>query len=211
MYGDIRHVMCDMLIGPATKLAYRWMWLRAGWKPGKIVATCRDLGSAMGRTPQAAANWIDRLKEHDLIDVYARNKQTGEMHISVLPPIVPDSYSQFPDLFAEWPAPKEPDDLARVMRYRGRTLSPASKLAYSWFWMLTNGDPGEIVTSYNDLGVALGRSTSAATEWPQQLEGHDLIAIGERRRRKIQVFVFGPNPACPRPQVAGPGESALDL
>ena len=48
---DLKLLLADRKLGPASKLAYITMWNLAGRSPGRIVITAEWLGATCGRSP----------------------------------------------------------------------------------------------------------------------------------------------------------------
>ncbi len=75
----------DEVIGPAVKLAFEVLWHYAGGRPGYILITARWLGSQLGRSPSAAADWLKTLEDEELIEIVDRDKR-GSLHVYVYHP-----------------------------------------------------------------------------------------------------------------------------
>jgi hypothetical protein len=77
-----------------------------------------------------------------------------------------------------------------------RKIGAASKLAFLQLWAFAEEQVGEIVVTADWLAGACGRSPKAAWLWLDELQKHDLIAIGERneRRGSVAIKIFNPAP-----------------
>jgi len=85
-WESLEPIWRDKGLGPATKLAYAWLWLRAGSRPGRVVVTHYQLGAAFGRTHRAADKWIEPLKERGLVDLVDHDRITGALTLYVNAP-----------------------------------------------------------------------------------------------------------------------------
>lgn len=75
----------DAKLGPASKLAFQWLWHHAGAKPAHLLVTTKMLGFELGRTPQAAQKWLDQLIKAGLIEIVDRD-QRGMINLYIFHP-----------------------------------------------------------------------------------------------------------------------------
>jgi hypothetical protein len=85
--------------------------------------------------------------------------------------------------------------------FADRKLGAASKLAFLMLWRFAGEKPGRIVVTADWLAGCCGRSPRAAWDWLAELEGHDLVKLGERNERRGSVVVDVYNP-CPGDRAA---------
>ncbi|MBN2024044.1 MAG: hypothetical protein JW809_14775 [Pirellulales bacterium] len=75
-------------IGPATKLAFEWLWRAAGEKPGRVEVSLLQWGLELGRSERSVRGWIRDLVAWDLIQVTGRGDD-DEWHVDVYHPAPP--------------------------------------------------------------------------------------------------------------------------
>ena len=77
--GDpLKFLWADRKLGAASKIAFFHLWQYAGGKPGRVVITANWLGGVCGRSPKAAALWLEELEKHDLVKLGEPNQCLGQ-------------------------------------------------------------------------------------------------------------------------------------
>jgi len=84
-WASLGRLLADPAVGPASKLAYAWLWDQAGGRPDHIVTTTRHLGHALGRSARSAAGWLAELERHGLIQIADRDRR-GVIHLYIYSP-----------------------------------------------------------------------------------------------------------------------------
>lgn len=125
-WESLRPVWEDGGLGGAAKLAFAWMWWRRGSRPGNLSVTTKSLGAMFGRTHRPGDKWLDGLARRGLIDVIARDGESGKIELYVnrpgetirQTPVRPDPQAKLPgfdDSDADLPeAPADPPHTIRI-------------------------------------------------------------------------------------------------
>lgn len=82
----LRLLWRDRVIGAASKLAFAWLWARAGQRPAEIMVNAVELGEELGRDPAAARQWLNELARHDLLQIGERDRRRGVLQVFVYHP-----------------------------------------------------------------------------------------------------------------------------
>ncbi len=96
----------------------------------------------------------------------------------------------------EHPRPANDSCADLALLFADRKLGAASKLAFLQLWRFAGCQPAQVTITADWLAGRCGRSPKAAWLWIEELQNHDLIAVGERNERRgtITITVFNPCP-----------------
>ena len=85
-WDELEPLWTHRKLGGASKLAFAWLWRRAGRRPAHIVIQPHQLGAAFGKSARAAEKWLDKLVGADLIEIVERDNVRGTVQLYVFNP-----------------------------------------------------------------------------------------------------------------------------